>query len=135
MSDDFLLSKLPNFGYQVYLGSKDSAKELDEVIDLFLQPMFSANFRRSKNATKEQTEMKMGSWTAGHRLRDSIRSQITKRRAGDLPARVPAEKELDYYVDTFKKYGMSEAFLIPVVVSSAFCRHELISDLNEQRGR
>lgn len=102
--DEILLKRyLPNFGYQLYFMQASAAKEMDKVVDLFLQPMFSPEFRKKKVMPDEA---KMSHWVLEGRLEASIKRQIAAREKGELPV-VQREKELDYYVDTYSKGGMT----------------------------
>lgn len=106
--DDAVLIRnyLPQFGYQLYFASPSAATELDEVIDLFLQPMFSATFRRAKDSPQE---LQMSHWVLEGRLQSSIQKQIEARRQGKIAKRVPQEKELDFYIETYRKAGIRGA--------------------------
>ena len=84
---DFIRTYAPQFGYQLYFSGTQAADELNEVLDLFLQPMHSPKYRRQK---MQPEDGKMANWVKEGRLQASIRRQIEARRAGTLPP-TPAE--------------------------------------------
>ncbi|ORY80288.1 Alpha/Beta hydrolase protein [Leucosporidium creatinivorum] len=105
ISDETLIRKfLPNFGYQLWFKQPEATGQLEEVLEHFLQPMHSPEFRR-KASEKEKAKKGMGSWVAEGRLEQSVKQQIEAKRAGKLPS-PPAEKELDFYLSTYRKSGM-----------------------------
>ncbi|KAK4704463.1 hypothetical protein P7C70_g1738, partial [Phenoliferia sp. Uapishka_3] len=106
MSDtDFIRKFTPQFGYQIYFTTPEAGAELDEVLDQFLQPMHSPNYRRKKVQAEDG---KMSSWVLEGRLEASLRRQIEARRAGKLPP-APSERELDYYLSQYRIGGVGPA--------------------------
>lgn len=84
-SDEEIVKRfLPQFGYQLYFKSPDSASEMDEVVDQFLQPMHSPNYRRGYQSEK-RPDGEMGNWVKEGRLQASILKLREARRAGNLP--------------------------------------------------
>ncbi|KAM0753031.1 alpha/beta-hydrolase [Meredithblackwellia eburnea MCA 4105] len=103
--EDFVRKYAPQFGYQLYFAAPEAEEELNEVLDLFLQPMHSPNFRRSKGQPEEG---KMINWVKEGRLKSSIQKQIAARRDGKLP-HPPPEQELDYYLSQYRIGGIGPA--------------------------
>lgn len=85
---DFIRQYTPQFGYQLYFTAPEAAGELNEVLDLFLQPMHSPTYRRQKIQPEEG---KMANWVKEGRLRASVLRQIEERRAGRLPVAPPEQ--------------------------------------------
>ncbi|SCZ91279.1 BZ3500_MvSof-1268-A1-R1_Chr1-2g01304 [Microbotryum saponariae] len=106
ISDEELIRQYrPNFGYQLAFKKAGMANKLDQVGDVFLEPMHSARFRRRpKEAKPEGSEM--SSWVQDGRLEKSVERQIEQRRQGKLPQPDP-EPELDFYLSTYSKTGFA----------------------------
>ncbi|SCV67920.1 BQ2448_41 [Microbotryum intermedium] len=104
LTDEEIIRKYrPNFGYQLAFKKPEMVAKLDEIGDLFLEPMHSARFRRRpKEAKPEGSEMR--SWVQEGMLEKSVERQIEQRRKGELPRRDP-ESELDFYLTTYAQTG------------------------------
>lgn len=99
MPDEILVRKYrPQLGYQLYFASTLANQQLTEGIDQFLSPMFSSEFRKSQKVPEDGG---MAVWCYEGRLQASIERQLIERRAGRSTYK-GGDRELDYYVDTFK---------------------------------
>lgn len=92
LSDEELIDKvMPNFGYQLFFKKDETPEILDKIADLFLQPMFSLEFRKQNEKNRHAVGFSSNEWVRKGRLEASAKRMLEARQRGEAP-QVPSEK-------------------------------------------
>ncbi|GAA5918434.1 hypothetical protein JCM1841_003963 [Sporobolomyces salmonicolor] len=101
-AEEWVRTKLPNFGYQLFFQKETSAAKIERVLPQF----FAGNFSQATRADASRKAQDAVQEGVMERIVDEM---IESQRQGKQLKTPPSEPEFDYYLSTFRRTGLHSA--------------------------
>ncbi|GAA5968925.1 hypothetical protein JCM21900_000731 [Sporobolomyces salmonicolor] len=101
-AEEWVRTKLPNFGYQLFFQKETSAAKIERVLPQF----FAGNFSQATRADASRKAREAVQEGVMERIVDAM---IESQRQGKQLKTPPSEPEFDYYLSTFRRTGLHSA--------------------------